>query len=99
MTLVVQIERVVGAKQTAADRIECHGDGTLIASQMNGAADRAVFDCDGRGGGRKNAWAGVAYGHPAVDDVTIAAYFFGADEKARRSVRVDPAVDGRAARN
>src|SRR5439155_4552084 len=90
--LVVQIERIVFAEQTAGNRVVHNSDRALIASEMHAAVDDTVFERNGRRG-RKNPWAGVAYPDSPVDDATRTSNFFGADDEIRGPVRDDPAVD------
>ena|SRR5437868_75827 len=95
--LVLQIERVVNAKQSTCDRVSRNNDGPAIAGKMHAAVDGTALERNGRRAARNSTWAGVADLDCPVDDATRTAYFFWADENIRGSVRDQPAIDDGAA--
>src|SRR5215813_10494765 len=95
--LVVHIEHIVGAKQTAGDSVARNGYHSLDSAEMHGAVDGTAFERDGRRVRSKNPGARVVYLHSPVNDVTRAVNFFGAKDELRGSVRSEPAVDRGAA--
>src|SRR5262249_61329453 len=78
--LVVQIERILAARQTPGDRVGRNSNHAAITTELYAAIKGAAFERNGGPRWRKDTGAGVAHLDCPVDQASLAADFFCADD-------------------